>query len=110
MVTNNRASISAGQASVRTLTAARELLHREWPGRDAPVSVWLAHHQRAAALFAHVAEIDSDHHYEALVLAQQERETAQVLAERMAAPAEAGDIESGVGQSGGPGDLHSPHK
>jgi hypothetical protein len=81
---------SAGQASVRTLTGARELLHREWPGRDAAVSVLLAHHQRAAALFDQVAEIDSDHHHEALVLAQQERETARALAEQMAATAEAG--------------------
>jgi hypothetical protein len=76
---------SAEQASVRTLTAARELLHREWPGSNASVAVLLAHHQRAAALFDQVAEIDSDHHHEALVLAQQERETAQGLAKQMAA-------------------------
>jgi hypothetical protein len=60
---------SAGQASVRTLTAAREQLHREWPGSNASVAVLLAHHQRAAALFDQVAEIDPDHHHEALVLA-----------------------------------------
>jgi hypothetical protein len=87
MVTHKHA---AGQISVRTLTAARELLHREWPGSNATVSVLLAHHQRAAALFDQVAEIDSDHHHEALVLAQQERETVQVLAEQISAADESG--------------------
>jgi hypothetical protein len=85
MVTRNHA---------QTLTGARELLHREWPGRDAPLSVLLAHHQRAAALFDHVAEIDSNHHHEALVLAQQEREAARILAKQMAALTEPGGFES----------------
>jgi hypothetical protein len=91
MVTHRHAD---GQVSVRTLTAARELLHREWPGSNATVSVLLAHHQRAAALFDQIAEIDSDHHHEALVMAQQERETVQILAEQMAAAAESGGSAS----------------
>jgi hypothetical protein len=88
-----RGPASTGRTPAWTLTGARELLHREWPGVDAPVSVLLAHHQRAAALFDHVAEMDSDHHHEALVLAQQERETAQILAEQMAAPAKPGGFK-----------------
>ena len=89
MVINKRATF-AGQVSVRTLTAARELLHREWPGSNATTSALLAHHQRAAALFDQVAEIDPDHHHEALVLAQQERETVQALAEQISAADESG--------------------
>jgi hypothetical protein len=104
---------SAGQASVRTLTAARELLHREWPGSNPSVSVLLAHHRRAAVLFDQVAEIDSDHHHEALVLAQQERETAQALAEQMAASAETSDTGSdtaGADSPAGPGGSACPHE
>jgi hypothetical protein len=97
MVINKRASTAAGQTSVRTLTGARELLHREWPGSGASMSVLLAHHQRAAALFDQVAEIDSNHHHEALVLAQQERETAQALAEQIAASTQTGDTGPGAG-------------
>jgi hypothetical protein len=106
MVTHKHA---AGQISVRTLTAARELLHREWPGTNASVAVLLAHHQRAAALFDQIAEIDPDHHHEALVLAQQERETAQILANQMAAPS----AESGTAAAdkpARPGGLSYPHE
>ncbi|HEX5114070.1 MAG TPA: AMED_5909 family protein [Pseudonocardiaceae bacterium] len=63
----------ARPAPVITLQAAHELLHREWPGDRPPVSQALAYHSRAAALYAHVAETDPDHHHEALFWAQQER-------------------------------------
>lgn len=75
--------------TVRTLTAAHELLHREWPGNRCPVSVTLAYHRRAAALYAQVATTDPDHHHEALCWAQQERAEVTTL-EQQALPAESG--------------------
>jgi hypothetical protein len=64
---------------VVTLQGAHERVHREWPGNGASVSDLLAYHRRAAALYADVAEIDRDHHHEALYWAQQERETVQSM-------------------------------
>lgn len=63
-----------------TLRAAREQLHREWPGRHATNAAWLAYHQRAAALYRTVAETDQAHHHEALYFAQYERAEAELLA------------------------------
>lgn len=82
----------AQQDTVRTLRAAHELLHREWPGDRCPVSVTLAYHQRAAALFAQVATTDPDHHHEALFHAQQERAEIKALQQhtRPVRPREAG--------------------
>jgi hypothetical protein len=68
-------------AALSTLRAARELLTREWPGREAPVSAWLAYHQRAARLYKHVANVDPDHQHEALYWAGYERDQAQALRE-----------------------------
>jgi hypothetical protein len=76
-------SANAG-ARVRTLREAHEVLHREWPGHDAPGSAWLAHHQRAADLYADVAAIDPEHRHEAMYWARQERDAAKAVAERMA--------------------------
>jgi hypothetical protein len=42
----------------------------------APLAEWLAYHQRAAAWYAEVAEIDRGHHHEALALAEQQRQFA----------------------------------
>jgi hypothetical protein len=77
------------QETARTLTAAHELLHREWPGDRCQVSVTLAYHRRAAALFAQVATTDPDHHHEALFYAQQERAELKAL-QQQALPAEPG--------------------
>lgn len=65
--------------SVATLQDAHEQVCREWPGRDAPVSVMVAYHQRAAALYDQVAEIDREHRHEALYWAHDERQTAEAL-------------------------------
>jgi hypothetical protein len=69
------------EARVLTLRQAHEALHREWPGHDAPDSAWLAHHQRAANLYADVAEIDPEHRHEAMYWAQQERDAARAMAD-----------------------------
>lgn len=69
-------------SAVLTLRQAEELLIREWPGRNATGAAWLAYHQRAAELYARVADVDPDHHHEALYLAAQEEQSARALIER----------------------------
>jgi hypothetical protein len=69
-------------AGVSTLQQAHEALRRQWPGRLASDAAWLAHHERAAGLYAHVARVDSDHHHEALFWAAQERESARRLVDK----------------------------
>lgn len=56
-----------------TLRAAHELLTREWPGRDAPGSSWLAYYRRAVALYELAARTDAAHCHEALYWAGQAR-------------------------------------
>jgi hypothetical protein len=73
--------MNAEMDSVRTLQQAHELLARQWPGRSASSATWRAHHEYAAKLYAHVAEVDQDHHHEALFWAAQEQEAAHGLAE-----------------------------
>ena len=49
------------------------------PRQVAPPSEWLAYHQRGAAWYAEVAEIDRGHHHEALALAEQQRQLAKEI-------------------------------
>lgn len=63
-----------------TLPVAHELLNRDWPGIDAPASVWVAHYQRAAEVYRRVAEVDVAHHHEALFWAAEARESARRIA------------------------------
>lgn len=80
-----------------TLQGAREQVAREWPGREATPAAVRAYHERAAELFAHVAEVDTGHRHEALFWAAQEREYARVasdpagLAPTVVVPEEVGD-------------------
>lgn len=67
-------------ATVSTLRAAHETVHRDWPGRHASAQAWLAYHQRAAALYRAVADVDQAHHHEALYMAQFATEAAQSFA------------------------------
>ncbi|MBV8995851.1 MAG: hypothetical protein JO287_19595 [Pseudonocardiales bacterium] len=69
----------------RTLAEAHEALADMRPARDAPLSEWLAYHQRATALYAEVAEIDRGHHHETLFMAEQERQRAKVIKAQIAA-------------------------
>lgn len=71
---------------VRTLRQAHEVLNQRWPGRDASTAAWRAHHEFAATLYAHVAEVDPDHHHEALFWAGQEQEAARDLAQVAGSP------------------------
>jgi hypothetical protein len=56
-----------------------ELVHIR-PGRDASLAAWLGYHQKSAALYAELAEIDRDHHHECLYWAERERASAEELA------------------------------
>ena len=69
---------------VRTMASAREQLNREWPGRSAPASAWQIYYQRAVTLYEHVAKVDNNHHYEALYLASEARESLRTLCEQAA--------------------------
>jgi hypothetical protein len=71
--------------TVQSLQEAHELLHREWPGSDAPASAWLAHHRRAAEVYAHVAQTDPGHRNEALFWARQEQEQVRTFTEQVQA-------------------------
>jgi hypothetical protein len=44
-----------------------------------PLAEWLAYHQRSAAWYAEVAEIDRAHHHEALFMAEQQRQQAKEI-------------------------------
>ncbi|MGH3965371.1 MAG: AMED_5909 family protein [Pseudonocardiaceae bacterium] len=69
----------------RTLMQAHEELVRIRPGRDASLAAWLAYHQRSAALYAELAEIDRGHHHECLYWEDREREHAEEVAARIRA-------------------------
>jgi hypothetical protein len=60
----------------QTLVEAHEILARSRPGRQAPLTQWLAYYQRSTALYAEVAELDRGHHHESLSWADHERERA----------------------------------
>ena len=71
----------------RTLREAHVALTRIQPRLKAPLAEWLAYYQRAAALYAEIAEIDRGHHHEALYMAEQARDSvaeieAQIPRER----------------------------
>ncbi|MFB9904088.1 AMED_5909 family protein [Allokutzneria oryzae] len=50
----------------RTLREAHEYVRRMRPAPEARPAVWHAYHQQTAAVYAQVAEVDTDHHHEAL--------------------------------------------
>ncbi len=56
----------------QTLAEAHEAVAAIRPARTAPLIEWLAFHQRSAAVYAEVAEIDRGHHHEALFMAERE--------------------------------------
>lgn len=74
---------------VETLARAQEIVAQHWPGRNATVAAWRAHHEYAANLYAHVAEVDTAHHHEALFWAGQEQAEALAL-DQIATPPSAG--------------------
>ncbi len=69
----------------RTLVEAQHTVARIRPRQKAPLTEWLAFHQRSAALYAEVAEIDRGHHHEALFMAERERHRAKEIKTRIPA-------------------------
>ena len=67
----------------QTLVEAHEVLARIRPGRQAPLTEWLAYYQRSSALYADIAEIDRGHHHESLYWADHERERAKEIKAQM---------------------------
>jgi hypothetical protein len=50
---------------------------RQWPGRHASAEAFRAYHEYAARTYQQAAQIDTDHHHEALYWAQQARHNAE---------------------------------
>jgi len=75
----------------RTLAEAHEALAGVRPARMAPLSEWLVYHQRAAAVYAEVAEIDRGHHHELLFMAERERQLLTEVKARISAERSAGE-------------------
>jgi hypothetical protein len=69
----------------RTLTEVHEALVRTRPARQAPLAEWLAYHQRSAAWYSKIAEIDRGHHHEALSMAEHQRGLAEEIETQIAA-------------------------
>ncbi|MGH7743979.1 MAG: AMED_5909 family protein [Candidatus Dormibacteria bacterium] len=68
----------------RSLAEAHEAVARIRPRQKAPLSDWLAFHQRSAAVYAEVAEIDRGHHHEALFMVERERHRVTEIKTEMA--------------------------
>jgi hypothetical protein len=66
-----------GANEPRTLADAYHAVAGIRPRQTAPLTEWLAYHQRCAAWYAEVAEIDRGHHHEALFMAEQEQKRAK---------------------------------
>jgi hypothetical protein len=67
----------------QTLADAHHAVARARPRQSAPLTEWLAYHQRSAAWYAEVAEIDRGHHHEALFMAERERQRAKEIKTRV---------------------------
>jgi hypothetical protein len=87
------------------LADVEDWLSPYWPGLGAAEHKLREWHELRAKVFAHVAETDPDHHYEASALAGIE----QRAAERLAAQTGTG-TGAGVDRPARPGASHSPHE
>ncbi|MGH3547837.1 MAG: AMED_5909 family protein [Pseudonocardiaceae bacterium] len=71
----------------RTLDDAHEAVAAIRRARTAPLVEWLAFHQRSAAVYAEVAEIDRGHHHETLFMAERERQRVTEIKAEIASSA-----------------------
>jgi hypothetical protein len=69
----------AEQDPPQTLAEAQHVVASCRPRQAAPLAEWLAYHQRCAAWYAEIAEIDRGHHHEALAMAERERQLAKEI-------------------------------
>ena len=59
-----------------TLEQAEDMLRRQKPAITASADEWRAFHEHSARVFHAVADVDADHHFEALALASIARDDA----------------------------------
>jgi len=59
------------------------------------LSEWLAYHQRAAAWYAEVSEIDRGHHHEALAMAEEQRQLVMKIKTQIPVQRPVGEEEDG---------------
>ena len=86
---------SAELEQPQTLAEAQEAVGRCRPRQEAPLAEWLAYHQRAAAWYAEVAEIDRGHHHEALATAGEHRKLAREIKTKIPLPRPVGAEDGG---------------
>jgi hypothetical protein len=79
----------------QTLADAHHVVASSRPRQKAPLSEWLAYHQRAAAWYAEVAEIDRGHHHEALAMAEQQRQLVMKIKTQIPVQRPVGEEEDG---------------
>ena len=79
----------------RTLAQANHAAAMCQPRQTAPLLEWLAFHQRAAAWYAEVAEIDRGHHHEALFMAEHQRILAKEIKAQIPVQEESGEEGGG---------------
>ena len=79
----------------QTLADAHHAVAGARPRQKAPLPEWLAYHQRCAAWYAEVAEIDRGHHHEALFMAEQQRQLAKMIKIQISAQPPVGEEEGG---------------
>lgn len=66
----------------RTLQEAHEDSYARMPGRDAPVSAWVAFRRANARMYRAVADLDRGHHHEALYWSDRERREVETLTKK----------------------------
>ena len=79
----------------QTLADAQHVVASSRPRQKAPLSEWLAHHQRAAAWYAEVADIDRGHHHEALAMAEEQRQFVMKIKAQIRVQRPVGEEEDG---------------
>ncbi|WP_342744061.1 helix-turn-helix transcriptional regulator [Amycolatopsis saalfeldensis] len=77
------ATVAAAEArGPRTLQEAHDDSYARMPGRDAPVSAWVAFRRANARMYRAVADLDRGHHHEALYWFDRERREVESLTKK----------------------------
>ncbi len=76
------ATVKAEASTPRTLQEAHENSYARMPGRDAPVSAWVAFRRANARMYRAVADLDRGHHHEALYWSDRERREVETLTKK----------------------------
>ncbi|WP_158264222.1 AMED_5909 family protein [Amycolatopsis sp. CA-126428] len=76
------ATVKAKAGPPRTLKEAHDDSYARMPGRDAPVSAWVAFRRANARMYRAVADLDRGHHHEALYWSDRERREVETLTKK----------------------------